>query len=149
MTCTAGTTDDSDVSERGSAAVEFVVLSLMLLLPLVYFVVTIGQIQAGMFAAVGAADYAAKVYVAGHDPVQARARAEQSVVMALQDLGFPPESAAMDITCDRTDCLSSGATVTVAVRLTVGLPMVPFGDALQLDAAVLHSTSSQKVGRFR
>ncbi|MFJ4207202.1 hypothetical protein ACIPY2_01880 [Paenarthrobacter sp. NPDC089675] len=149
MTRTAGTTRDADVSERGSAAVEFVVLSLMLLLPLVYFVVTIGQIQAGMFAAVAAADYAAKVYVAGHDPVEARARAEQSAVLALKDHGFPPESASMDVSCDRADCLSAGATVTVTVRLTVGLPMVPFGDSLQLDAAVLHSTSSQKVGRFR
>ncbi|WP_347107855.1 hypothetical protein AAHB33_13000 [Paenarthrobacter sp. S56] len=139
----------SDDSEKGSAAVEFVVLAMMLLLPVVYFVVTVGQIQAGMFAVVGAADYAAKAYVSGSEPVEARARAERSVAMALEDYGFSPQSAVMDVSCDRPDCLSAGATVSVAVELTVGLPMVPFGEAVHLNAAVLHSSSTQKVGRFQ
>ena len=50
-------------SERGSAVVEFTFLALLLMVPLVYFIITVSQIQGGSFAVVGAADQAAKVYI--------------------------------------------------------------------------------------
>ncbi|WP_375134948.1 TadE/TadG family type IV pilus assembly protein, partial [Arthrobacter sp. HMWF013] len=48
-------------AEQGSAVVEFTFLALLLMVPLVYFIITIGQLQGGSFAVVGAADQAAKV----------------------------------------------------------------------------------------
>ncbi|XTR52881.1 hypothetical protein ACOM2C_06605 [Pseudarthrobacter sp. So.54] len=56
-----------DVAERGSAVVEFTFLSLLLMVPLVYFIITMAQLQGGSFAVVGAADQAAKVFVAQPD----------------------------------------------------------------------------------
>jgi Flp pilus assembly protein TadG len=135
--------------ESGNAAVEFLFLSLMLMVPVVYFIVTIGQIQAGTFAVVGAADQAAKVYVSEPEPAEALASAEEAVSVALGDYGYSTEAAAVDVACEPTDCSSPGTAVTVTVHLTVKLPMVPFGEVLKLDAARLDASATQEVGRFR
>ncbi|WP_074466392.1 hypothetical protein [Arthrobacter sp. SW1] len=135
--------------EQGSAVVEFTFLALLLMVPLVYFIVTVGQLQGGAFAVVGAADQAAKVFVAQEDAGRARLAAERAASLTLADYGHPAERATVRISCDRADCMSAGATVTVAVDLTVPLPMVPFGDALRLDAGHLNASASQVVGRFR
>ncbi|MCZ9880731.1 hypothetical protein NFJ07_02900 [Arthrobacter sp. B2a2-09] len=136
-------------SDRGSAVVEFILLSLLLMVPMVYFIVTIGQVQGGSFAVVGAADQAAKVYVMQKDTSEGRAAAEQAALLTLADYGHSAGQAFVDVACDRGDCLSAGAAVTITVKLTVPLPMVPFGDALSLDAANLSASATQIVGRFR
>ncbi|UVJ38293.1 hypothetical protein NVV90_13690 [Arthrobacter sp. CJ23] len=135
--------------EEGSAVVEFTFLALLLMVPVVYFIVTVGQLQGGSFAVVGAADQAAKVFVAQPDAGKAQAAAEQSALIALADHGHGAERATVEISCDRSDCLSAGAAVTATVRLTVPLPMVPFGDTLHLDAGHLTASATQIVGRFR
>jgi hypothetical protein len=136
-------------AEQGSAVVEFIFLSLLLMVPLVYFIITVGQIQGGSFAVVGAADQAAKVYVAQPDPASGRAAAEQAVLLALADYGQPAENASMDTRCEPADCLAPGSAVTVTVKLTVPLPFVPFSDALRLNASQLSASATQLVGRFR
>ncbi|MBT2586110.1 hypothetical protein [Arthrobacter sp. ISL-95] len=136
-------------AQRGSAVVEFTFLALLLMVPVVYFVVTVGQIQGGSFAVVGAADQAAKVFVTQGDPASARIAAERSVLVALKDYGHSPESTSVTIECDRAGCLSAGTTVTVTVRLDVSLPLTPFGDSLDLKAGRLSASASQVVGRHR
>jgi hypothetical protein len=135
--------------EQGSAVVEFVFLSALLMVPLVYFIITVGQIQGGSFAVVGAADQAAKVYVAQPDAASGRAAAEQAVLLALADYGQPAGNATVDTRCEPADCLAPGSAVTVTVRLTVPLPFVPFSDALHLNASQLSASATQLVGRFR
>lgn len=135
--------------ERGSAVVEFTFLSLLLMVPVVYFVITVGQLQGGSFAVVGAADQAAKVFVAQPDAGAGRAAAEQAVRLALADYGHPAENATLETSCNPADCTAAGSAVTVTVRLTVPLPFVPFGSPLKLDAGHLSATATQIVGRFR
>src|SRR5215217_5918557 len=84
---------DGHHHERGSAVVEFTFLALLLMVPLVYFIITVSQIQGGSFAVVGAADQAAKVYIAQPDAATAQAAAEQAVAIALADFGHPVEGA--------------------------------------------------------
>lgn len=136
-------------AQKGNAVLEFTFLALLLMVPVVYFVVTVGQIQGGSFAVVGAADQAAKVFVTQRDPVSARTAAERSVLVALKDHGYSPEQASIAIECDRGSCLSAGATVTVTVRLDVSLPLMPFGDSLRLNASRLNASASQVVGRYQ
>ena len=136
-------------AERGSAVVEFTFLSLLLMVPLVYFIITVGQIQAGSFAVVGAADQAAKVFVAQPDAASGRAAAEQAVLLALADYGYESANASLDTSCQPADCTAAGSAVTATVRLTVPLPFVPFSDALQLNASQLTASATQLVGRFR
>ncbi|MDI2035005.1 hypothetical protein [Paenarthrobacter nitroguajacolicus] len=135
--------------QRGSAVVEFTFLAVLLMVPLIYFVVTIGQIQGASFGVVGAADQAAKVFVDQGDPASARIAAEQSVVVALADYGHTPDQATVKISCDRENCLAAGASVTVTVLLDVPLPLVPFGDSLHLSASRLTASATQIVGRYR
>src|SRR6478752_1023292 len=68
---------DGGDAERGSAVVEFTFLCLLLMVPVVYFIITVGLLQGGSFAVVGAADQAAKVYVAQPDAASGRAAAGQ------------------------------------------------------------------------
>ncbi|MCU1532863.1 MAG: hypothetical protein JWO49_2434 [Arthrobacter sp.] len=143
------TNTDDDGAERGSAVVEFTFLSLLLMIPLVYFILTVGQIQGGSFAVVGAADQAAKVYVAQPDSASGRAAAEQAVLLALADYGHPAGNASIDTTCEPADCMAAGSAVTVTVHLSVPLPFVPFSDALDLNASRLSASATQIVGRFR
>ncbi|WP_159707484.1 hypothetical protein [Arthrobacter sp. 18067] len=136
-------------AQKGSAVVEFTFLAVLLMVPLVYFVVTVGQIQAGSFAVVGAADQAAKVFVTSTDAKGARAAAEGTVLLALKDYGHIANQASIEIACDRTDCLSAGASVTVTVDLDIPLPLMPFADSLHLNAARLSASSTQIVGRYQ
>ena len=128
---------------------EFTFLGLLLMVPVVYFIITVGQIQGGSFAVVGAADQAAKIFVAQPDESSGRAAAEQAAVMAIADYGHPAENARVEVTCDRGNCMAAGSAVTVTVHLSVPLPFVPFSDAFHLSAGQLNATATQIVGRFR
>ena len=133
--------------ERGSAVVEFTFLALLLMVPLVYFVITVGQIQGGSFAVVGAADQAAKVYIAQPDAGTAQAAAERAVFLALSDFGHEPGRANMTTSCEPADCNAAGSAVTVTVSLNVPLPFLPFADGLS--AAEVQASATQLVGRYR
>jgi Flp pilus assembly protein TadG len=135
--------------EQGSAVVEFTFLALLLMVPLVYFVITVGQIQGGSFAVVGAADQAAKVYVAQPDEPTAQAAAEQAVSIALADFGHQPDNASISTTCDPADCQAPGTAVTITVSLSVPLPFAPFNSDFRLAASEVEASATQLVGRFR
>lgn len=135
--------------EEGSAVVEFTFLSLLLMVPLVYFIITVGQIQGGSFAVVGAADQAAKVFVAQPDAQSAQAAAEQAALIALADFGHDAAQARVSTRCDPADCQAAGTAVTVTVNLTVPLPFVPFNEDFRLKASDVGASSTQLVGRFR
>lgn len=135
--------------ERGSAVVEFTFLAVLLLVPLVYFIITAGQVQGASFAVAGAADQAAKVFVASPAEVDARAAAEQAVQLALADFGHGLDQARVDTSCSSADCRAAGSTVTYTIRLTVPLPFIPFNNGLGLHATEVQASSTQMVGRFR
>lgn len=135
--------------EEGSAVVEFVFLAVLLMIPVVYLIITVGQLQSAAFAVVGAADQAAKVYVAAADPGAGRAAAEEAVMLAMADHGFEADDVSLAVTCSPSDCLSPGSTVTAAVTLRVPLPLVPSMPGISLDAATVAGQASQLVGRFR
>lgn len=136
-------------SERGSAVVEFTFLALLLMVPLVYFIITMGHLQGGSFAVVGAADQAAKVFVAQPDARSAQTAAEQAALIALADYGHPAEAAHVSTLCEPSDCQAAGTAVTVTVSLTVQLPFIPFSDAFRLNASEVEASSTQVVGKFR
>lgn len=134
--------------EGGSAVLEFIFLGVLLLVPVVYLVLSVGQLQAGSFAVVGAADQAAKVYVDSETVEEADARARQAAMLAATDFGFDPSGLAVDISCSGT-CLAPGSSVTVSVRLGVPLPLVPTMPGMNTTAATVDSTATQLVERFR
>jgi hypothetical protein len=136
-------------NEQGNAVVEFTFLSLLLMVPLVYFIITMGQLQGGSFAVVGAADQAAKVYVAQPDTPGAQAAAEQAALIALADYGHPAQDAQVHTSCEPADCQAAGTAVTVTVSLRIPLPFVPFNKEFRLTAGEVGASATQLVGRFR
>ena len=133
--------------EEGSAVVEFVFLGVLLLVPVVYLVLIVGQLQGGSFAVVGAADQAAKVYVDAPTEEEADTRAREAIAIALADFGFDEEQVEADIACSE-QCLTPGSTVTVIVRLDVPLPFVPSIAGSFPTAATVDAASTQIVERF-
>jgi hypothetical protein len=134
-------------AEDGSAVVEFVFLGVLLLVPVVYLVLTVGQLQGGSFAVVGAADQAAKVFVDAPTPQEAQARARAAALLTLSDFGFTEEQASIDITCD-AECLAPGSSVSVVVRLEVPLPLLPDIAGSRASAATVDAVAVQIVERF-
>lgn len=133
--------------DDGSAVLEFTFLGLLLLVPVVYLVLTVGAVQGASFAVVGAADQAAKVFVQAETCEQGHARAQQAVRFALNDFGLPSERATVTITSGGT-CLEPGSSVTVAVDVRVPLPLIPTMPGLNTSAATVDSSATQLVERF-
>jgi hypothetical protein len=137
--------------DRGSAALEFVTVGLVMLVPLVYLILTMAAIQGGALAAEGAARQAARVFVTAPDVATAEAAAQRALEFALADGGIEGESSTIAVTCaPRADaCLTRLGTVTVTVTLEVPLPLVPTALAGDFSLAVpLAATATQQVSRF-
>ena len=114
-------------SDGGSAVIEFLGITLILLVPTVYLVLVLGRIQAGTFAAESAAAQAARAVVVGGDYSSGVTAAVASVRVALEDQGFDGADAedALTVSCQSTPCLEPGSTVATQVHVDVSLPFVP------------------------
>ena len=111
--------------ECGSAMVEFLGVALILLIPLVYLVVTLGRVQAGAFAAEAAAREAVRAMVTADSTAAGAGRAESVVGIALSDQGFARDDGALSLECSASPCLTPGAAVGAVVRVEVPLPLLP------------------------
>lgn len=138
--------------DAGSAVVEFVTLGVLLLVPVVYLVLTLGRVQAGVFAAEGAAREAARAFTTADDEAAGTARAQAAVLLAFRDQGFDdasPESA-LSIRCDADPCHTPQAQVRVTVALDVVLPGVPrFVDTVVPTRVTVRADALAVVDRFR
>jgi len=135
--------------ETGSASLEFVTIGLLLLVPLVYLVLVVAQVQAGALAAEAAARNAARLFVQQGDLDRAEAVAERAVRFALADYGVDTDRSDVEIECSPVDCLEPGTLVLVTVRIEVPLPLAP--PALPGDfplAVHLEASAGQRVSSF-
>lgn len=128
--------------------VEFVFLCVLLIIPVAYLILTVGQLQGGSYAVVGAADQAAKVYVLQSNEAVARTAAERAMAMAVSDMGLDPSQAVLTLSCS-AGCLTPGTIVTATVSLGVELPLVSALPGVNLRAATVESVGTAKVGRFK
>src|SRR3990170_2581413 len=113
--------------DDGSASLEFITAGMILLLPLVYLVLAMASIQAGALATEGAARQAVRVFVQADDTTAAEAAAGRAVEFALADHGLDAVASDVQISCrpEPGDCLTRLGSVTVSVRVSVTLPLVP------------------------
>lgn len=132
--------------DEGSAVVEFVALGTLLLVPVVYFVLAVAQVQAGAFAVVAAAQQASQVLARAEPGELSDAGLTAAAQLAATDQGFAPDRLAVRLECSDGACAAPGAVATVHTTLEVPLPLVPgFTD---LDVAVLTSSATVVVGRY-
>ncbi|GAA4357883.1 pilus assembly protein [Angustibacter luteus] len=111
-------------ADAGNALVEFCVLGVLLLVPVVYLVLVLGRVEAAAFAAQRAAREGGRAFVTASDVDQARARADAAAALALADQGVLGRGR-ITIDCEHADCLSPDGRVTVSTEVDVALPGVP------------------------
>lgn len=107
--------------EEGNALVEFVVLAVVLLVPTLYLVLTLGGVQAAVFAADVIARDAARIHATESDPALASARSSAHAALVLEDFGLEAEDV-LTISCTEDPCATPGGTVTASVRIPVPVP---------------------------
>ncbi|WP_062461391.1 hypothetical protein [Demequina soli] len=120
--------------DAGAAAVEFVALTLVLLLPLVYLVVAVTRVQSGAYAAEAAAYAAARAAVVrGLDALDSGAGTEAALGVARDAAGlaadvtaadFGVDDVAIELGCEGA-CLAAGSAVTARASVRVPLPGLP------------------------
>ena len=135
--------------EGGTAVVEFVVLAVLLLIPLIYLVMVMARLQAGSYAVSQAAREAGRAFVTAGSGAQAPARAEAAARIAFLDHSFE-HVGRLDVTCDGTPCLRPDGRVETTATVRVPLPLVPafVRDVVPLSLPVSASHLST-VDRFR
>jgi hypothetical protein len=128
--------------------VEFVVLAVVLVVPLVYVVLALFEVQRAAFATSAASREAARVFVTAASSAEGESRAAQALGLALADQGLDEDSASLRIECTASPCLVPSARVTVTVDAVVALPFVPwFGDR-PLASVSVDSAHTQTVDAF-
>ena len=137
--------------ERGSALVEFVWLGILLMVPLVYLVLSVFEVQRGAFAVSASARAAARAYSLADSDEAGRAAAQQAVATALADQHLDPASGHIEITCtpDPHACLQPGSTIRVTVTTQVDLPLLPDALGGNKPSFRLDATQQAPYGTYR
>jgi hypothetical protein len=141
-------TQASPDAEQGSAVIEVVLLGITLLLPLLYAMLTVFEVQRASYAATTAVREAGRAFVTAPTEVEGRRRAAVAASLAAADQGLPPGSVPVSIGC-RARCLTPGGRVDLSSTIAVPLPLLPriFGD--ELASVTVTAEHRASVDRFR
>ncbi|HEU4946541.1 MAG TPA: hypothetical protein VFT31_05255 [Kribbella sp.] len=121
---------------------EFSWLALLLLVPLIYVLLAVFDVQRASYGATAATRAAGRAFVivpAGLTEDDARARAFEAARIAMADQGLELSPSQLTITCDPV-CLEPGSTVTVVLNTEMPLPLIP--DALGGERPAIHISAS-------
>lgn len=139
------------IDDDGSAALEFIAVGVVLLVPLVYLIIALGSIQEQTLGVEAAARHTARAISLAPDATTAAARSERVLASISDQYGIDAESTAVSVTCTPSGvaCPSAGVTVTVTVTTSVSLPLMPtvFGTDGAASIAV-EASAVQKVSRL-
>lgn len=116
-----------DRDEAGSALIEFSWLAILLMVPLIYVLVSVFDVQRGAFGVSSASRAAGRALVLAESESEGRRQAKTAAQLAMRDQGIEGGDVSVDISCSlgRGKCLEPGSVVTVVVRSQIKLPLVP------------------------
>jgi len=134
--------------ERGTATVEFVWLTILLLAPFMYVLLAVFDTQRAAYAVSAASRSAARAYLQAPDPAVAEERARVAARVALDDQDV---DAGVIITCQPSPsaCLQPGSSVRVVVRTVQPLPLTPSVLGDQLGGIAVDSMHVESFGTYR
>ena len=90
--------------EAGSALVELTWLGLLLLVPMLWIVLSVFEVQRGAFGVSSAARSAGRAYTLAPNDAVGQARAEAAVRLALDDQGLEGQPFTLRVTCTSSPC---------------------------------------------
>jgi Flp pilus assembly protein TadG len=146
---------DDDPGDRGSATLEFVFVGLLLLVPLVYLIIALGQIQAHSLGVESGARHIARTVATSSDRAEARERAERIVRSIAREYSMGSETPTVSFTCApaSSPCPDAGSVLTVRVAVHARLPLAPpiLGldriATIPVEAAAVQQVSTTWAGR--
>lgn len=135
-------------AERGAATVEFVWLTILLLVPFLYILVAVFDTQRASYAVAAASRSAARAYLQADDPGTGEHRARAAARVALHDQDVDAD---VVITCEPSpaECLQPGSSVRVVVHTVQPLPLTPSALGDQLGGVAVDSTHTEPFGSYR
>ena len=113
------------MSERGDASVEFLGILVVLVIPVLYIVLAVGQVSAGAMAADAGAREAARILA---EDVERQADAEHAVALIAEDFGVgsSPSMSSMCGACGSADGMVE-VSVSVSAWMSPRAPACPCG----------------------
>lgn len=137
--------------ERGSALVEVVWLAILLLVPLLWIVLTVFEVQRGAFGVSAAARSAGRAYALAATDVEGERRATAAARQVLADQGLRDVPVVVEVTCDSagSSCHSGGAVITVRVDTRVDLPLLPDVLGGGAPSFALDATHTVPIGQYQ
>lgn len=112
-------------SDQGSAVIEFIVIGVCVLVPMLYIVQCAMAVHAAALASNQAVREAGRAFSLAVDESSGRSRAAVAVRLAFADQGVALPPGALQVTCPDGPCLSPGSTVHVSLAWSVPLPWLP------------------------
>ena len=137
--------------QRGSAVVELAWLGILLVLPVLWIVMSVFQVQRGAFGVSTAARAAARAYALAPDDATGLVRARQAARVALDDQGVHAVGPDVRVTCTPypADCHQGTSVITVSVHSRVVLPMMPSALGGSRPSFALDATQTVPIGQFQ
>lgn len=142
---------DADEGERGSAALEFILVGMVLLVPLVYLIVSLGLIQGQSLGTEAGARHIARAVSTAPDADAARERADRILRSVIDEYALDADLVSVSLECRPAEvsCPEAGSMLVVTVQTRVALPLVPPVLGLDRLASIpVEASAVQKVSRF-
>ena len=137
--------------QRGSALVELSWLGILLILPVLWIVMSVFQVQRGAFGVSAAARAAARAYALAPDDPSGLARAREAARIALDDQGVHGVWPDVDVSCTPFpgDCHQGTSVITVSVHSRVVLPLMPSVLGGNRPSFALDASQTVPIGQFQ
>ncbi len=113
--------------ESGSALIEVSWLAILLLVPLLYIVLSVFEVQRSAFGVSAAARAAGRAYSIAPSEAEGMSRARAAAALTLQDQGVDVSRSSVVISCrpQPGNCLAPDSVIDVNVSYPAALPLMP------------------------
>jgi hypothetical protein len=137
--------------QRGSALVELSWLGILLVLPMLWIVMSVFEVQRGAFGVSAAARAAARAYALAPDDATGVVRARQAARVALDDQGMRDVTPEVRVSCTPYpgDCHQGTSVITVSVHSRVILPLMPSALGGNRPSFALDASQTVPIGQFQ
>jgi len=134
-------------ADGGNAVLEFVVLAAFLMVPLIYIIIAMAQVQGSAYGATEAAREAGRAFIGASTTTDASRQACTAATVALRNQVSAPFDCVIQL---HVSCISDagcsvalvpGQTIRVEIDLTVGLAFLPtsvFGHPVSVPVHAVH-----------
>ena len=124
---------------------------MLLLVPMLWIVLSVFEVQRGAFGVSGAARAAGRAYALAPNDAVGQARAEAAARQALADQGLGDAPLQVRVTCTPypADCHSGTSVITVRISSRVDLPLMPDVLGGGSPSFALDATHTVPIGQYQ